>query len=153
MPAVSVVVPVYNAGRHLPRCVQSIQSQTMRDLEIILVDDGSTDGSAQLCEELASADDRIRVSIRKTAGFLPRAILVLKKLRANTSCLSTPTTLSIPICSRFSSTARNRLALVLRHARTCVCAKKRASMLLRKMQKAPSRRFHVRASRPLALRF
>lgn len=49
MPAVSVVVPVYNAGRHVPRCVQSIQSQTMRDLEIILVDDGSTDGSAQLC--------------------------------------------------------------------------------------------------------
>ena len=42
MPAVSVIVPVYNAGRHLPRCVQSIQSQTMRDLEIILVDDGST---------------------------------------------------------------------------------------------------------------
>ena len=68
MPAVSVVVPVYNAGRHLPRCVQSIQSQTMRDLEIILVDDGSTDGSAQLCEELASADDRIRVFHKKNGG-------------------------------------------------------------------------------------
>lgn len=68
MPAVSVIVPVYNAGRHLPRCVQSIQSQTMRDLEIILVDDGSTDGSAQLCEELASADDRIRVFHKKNGG-------------------------------------------------------------------------------------
>lgn len=68
MPAVSVIVPVYNAGRHLPRCVQSIQSQTMRDLEIILVDDGSTDGSAQLCEELASADSRIRVFHKKNGG-------------------------------------------------------------------------------------
>ena len=68
MPAVSVLVPVYNAGRHLPRCVQSIQSQTMRDLEIILVDDGSTDGSARLCEELASADGRIRVFHKKNGG-------------------------------------------------------------------------------------
>ena len=110
MPAVSVIVPVYNAGRHLPRCVQSIQSQTMRDLEIILVDDGSTDGSARLCEELASADDRIRVFHKKNGGV---------------------------------SSARN----------FGIEKAKRVSMLLRKMQKTPSRRFHARASRPLALRF
>ena len=67
MPAVSVIVPVYNAGRHLPRCVQSIQSQTMRDLEIVLVDDGSTDGSAQLCEEPMIA---FGFSIRKRRGFI-----------------------------------------------------------------------------------
>ena len=148
MPAVSVIVPVYNAGWHLPRCVQSIQSQTMRDLEIVLVDDGSVDGSAQLCEELALADDRIRVFHKKTAGLPPRAITVLIKPRENTSRSLTLMTLSIPRCFRFSSMARNRLGPVLRHARTCVCVKKRASMLPRKMQKAPLRRSHARARGP-----
>ena len=153
MPAVSVIVPVYNAGRHLPRCVQSIQSQTMRDLEIILVDDGSTDGSAQLCEELASADDRIRVFHKKNGGVSSARNFGIEKAKGEYLLFVDADDLSIPICSRFSSMARNRLALVLRHVRTCVCAKKRVSMLLRKMQKTPSRRFHARASRPLALRF
>ena len=47
---VSVVIPVYNVKPYLERCVQSVVHQTYRDLEIILVDDGSTDGSGELCD-------------------------------------------------------------------------------------------------------
>lgn len=61
MPTVSVIVPVYNAAPYLARCVKSLIGQTMRDIEIILVDDGSTDGSTELCDALAKTDRRIRV--------------------------------------------------------------------------------------------
>ena len=131
MPAVSVIVPVYNAGRHLPRCVQSIQSQTMRDLEIILVDDGSTDGSARLCEELASADDRIRVFHKKNGGVSSARNFGIEKAKGEYLLFVDADDFIHPD----------------------MLSKKRASMLLRKMQKAPSRRFHARASRLLALRF
>ena len=58
---ISVIVPVYNVEQYLERCVDSIINQTYKNLEIILVNDGSTDNSGQLCDELAKKDDRIRV--------------------------------------------------------------------------------------------
>lgn len=61
MPTVSVIVPVYNAVSYLPRCVKSLVGQTLGDIEIILVDDGSTDGSAGLCDTFAKTDDRVHV--------------------------------------------------------------------------------------------
>jgi len=61
MPAVSIVVPVYNAERFLERCLGSLKDQTLEDLEIVCVDDASTDGSLQLLQTLASEDPRIRV--------------------------------------------------------------------------------------------
>ena len=57
----SVVIPVYQAKRDLERCVLSWLVQTEKDLELILVDDGSTDGSSELCDKLAGSDTRIRV--------------------------------------------------------------------------------------------
>lgn len=66
---VSVVIPVYNVKPYLERCVQSVVHQTYRDLEIILVDDGSTDGSGELCDLLATADVRIRVIHQKNQGL------------------------------------------------------------------------------------
>lgn len=65
---VSIIVPVYKAEMYLQRCVQSIQKQTYRNLEIILVDDGSPDKSPQICDRFAKTDERIRVIHRKNAG-------------------------------------------------------------------------------------
>ena len=56
---ISVIVPVYNVEEYLPRCLESILGQTYRDLQVILVDDGSTDGSSRLCAEFAERDPRV----------------------------------------------------------------------------------------------
>lgn len=69
---VSVVIPVYNVEEYLRRCVDSVLAQTLSDLEIILVDDGSPDQSPAICDEYAQADARIRV-IHKTNGGLASA--------------------------------------------------------------------------------
>ncbi len=67
-PLISVIVPVYNIMEYLPRCVASLSNQTYRNLEILLVDDGSTDGTSGLCDELAKTDDRIRVFHKENGG-------------------------------------------------------------------------------------
>lgn len=67
-PLISVIVPVYNILEYLPRCVRSICGQTYRNLEILLVDDGSTDGTAALCDALAKEDGRIRVFHKENGG-------------------------------------------------------------------------------------
>ena len=61
MPQVSVIVPVHNTASYLKACVQSIINQTLQDIEIILVENASTDNSLELCHELAATDHRIRV--------------------------------------------------------------------------------------------
>ena len=65
---ISVIVPVYNVEQYLERCVDSITNQTYKNLEIILVNDGSTDNSGQLCDELAKKDDRIRIIHKRNGG-------------------------------------------------------------------------------------
>lgn len=69
---ISVIVPVYNVEDLLSRCIDSIINQNKTELEIILVDDGSTDGSGKICDEYARKDDRIRV-IHKPNGGLTSA--------------------------------------------------------------------------------
>lgn len=59
MPELSVIIPVYNVESYLERCVNSVRRQTWKDLEIILVDDGSEDGSGKICDEFARRDRRI----------------------------------------------------------------------------------------------
>lgn len=65
---ISVIIPVYNVYPYLPECVESVRNQSYGALEIILIDDGSTDGSGQLCDRFAQADPRIRVIHRKNGG-------------------------------------------------------------------------------------
>lgn len=67
-PLITVIVPVYNIMEYLPRCVDSICGQTYEKLEILLVDDGSTDGTGALCDELAAKDARIRVFHQQNGG-------------------------------------------------------------------------------------
>lgn len=68
MPYISVIVPVYNAEKSIVRCVNSITGQGFRDMEIILIDDGSKDKSGALCDELARDDKRVRVIHKENAG-------------------------------------------------------------------------------------
>lgn len=67
-PLISVVIPVYNIEDYLERCVMSVCNQTYKNLEIILVDDGSTDNSGAICQRLAERDQRIRVFHKPNGG-------------------------------------------------------------------------------------
>lgn len=66
---ISVIVPVYNVEGYLEKCIQSITTQTYTNLEILVVDDGSTDTSPALCDELAETDTRIQVIHKKNGGL------------------------------------------------------------------------------------
>ena len=72
MSELSVIVPVYNVEKYLHQCLDSIVGQTLQDIEIILVDDGSTDSSPRICDEYAAKDSRIKV-IHKSNGGLGKA--------------------------------------------------------------------------------
>ena len=65
---ISIIIPVYNSDKYLKRCINSILKQTFIDLEIILVDDGSTDNSLKICEAYQKQDDRIRVIHKENGG-------------------------------------------------------------------------------------
>ena len=66
---ISVIVPVYNVEKYLRQCLESIINQTYKNLEIILVDDGSTDNSGNICEEYAPKDNRIKVIHKTNSGL------------------------------------------------------------------------------------
>ena len=68
MPKVSVIIPVYNVENYLRQCLDSVINQTLKDIEIILVDDGSTDSSLSICNEYAQKDNRITVLTQQNKG-------------------------------------------------------------------------------------
>ncbi len=65
---ISIIVPIYNGEKYLKKCIASLQKQTYKNIEIILVDDGSTDSSLKLCKEYAKKDNRIKVLSSKNYG-------------------------------------------------------------------------------------
>ena len=68
-PKISIIIPVYNVEKYLDRCIDSIINQSLKDIEIILVDDGSPDNCPQLCDEWAKKDSRIKVIHKENAGL------------------------------------------------------------------------------------
>ena len=66
---ISVIVPIYKVENYLNRCVESIRKQTYRNLEIILVDDGSPDACGEMCDRYAQEDSRIRVIHKENGGL------------------------------------------------------------------------------------
>ena len=69
MPLVSIIVPVYNVQNYLDRCLKSLINQTLKDIEIILVDDGSPDLCPEMCDAFAAKDSRIHVVHKKNGGL------------------------------------------------------------------------------------
>ena len=67
-PLISVIVPVYNVENYLRECLESIRNQTYRNLEVFLINDGSTDNSGIICEEYAAKDNRFTVIHQENAG-------------------------------------------------------------------------------------
>lgn len=78
---VSVIMPVYNSGEYLQTAVDSILSQSLKDIELILVDDGSTDGSSEKCEECAKKDKRVVVIHQRNGGICNARNAALKIAR------------------------------------------------------------------------
>lgn len=68
-PKLSIIIPIFNTGPHLPRCLDCILSQSFTDFELLLVDDGSTDNAGAICDEYAQKDARIKVFHRENGGI------------------------------------------------------------------------------------
>ncbi|MDO5150936.1 MAG: glycosyltransferase [Oscillospiraceae bacterium] len=68
MPEISIIIPVYNNEKYIEKCVRSVMNQTYSDLEILVINDGSTDGSKKILEKLAVEDQRIRLFSQKNGG-------------------------------------------------------------------------------------
>lgn len=75
MPAISLIIPLYNAVRHLRGCLNSVKAQTFTDFEVLLINDGSTDGTVDMAEACCRGDNRFRLITQgKRAVFPPPAI-------------------------------------------------------------------------------
>ena len=79
-PLVSVIIPVYNVRTYLPQCLDSVINQSYRNLEILIIDDGSTDGSGRICDQYARKDERIRVFHTKNRGLASARNLGLEQI-------------------------------------------------------------------------
>ncbi|RGF13499.1 glycosyltransferase [Blautia sp. AM16-16B] len=69
MPQISIIIPVYDVEKYLERCIESVLNQTLKDIEIILVDDGSPDRSGKMCDVFAEKDKRIKVIHKENGGL------------------------------------------------------------------------------------
>ena len=82
----SVIIPVYNVGKFVRQCLESIQNQTCHDFEAIIVDDGATDDSPAICDEFAQKDNRIKVFHKKNGGVSSALNLGLKHAQGDVIC-------------------------------------------------------------------
>ena len=85
-PFFSIILPIYNVAPYLERCIQSILAQDFSDYEMILVDDGSTDGGLLLCKSLAELDSRIRVIHKENGGVSSARNLGIREATGSYIC-------------------------------------------------------------------
>ena len=83
---ISVVVPIYNVEKYLKTCIETIIKQTYKNIEIILVNDGSTDNSLQICNEFKEKEKRIKVINKKNGGLSDARNIGLKKAKGKYIC-------------------------------------------------------------------
>ena len=81
MPKVSVIIPVYNAEKYLPKCLDSVVKQTLKDIEILCIDDGSVDNSGKILDKYAKKDKRIRVIHKQNEGLSVTRNLGIKEAK------------------------------------------------------------------------
>lgn len=68
MPKISIIIPVYNSSKYISKCIESVLNQTEADFEVLLIHDGSLDGSGNICDRYAVIDSRIRVFHEQNGG-------------------------------------------------------------------------------------
>ena len=78
-PLVSIIIPVYNVEQYLSECMESVLKQTYTNLEILLVDDGSTDSSPKICDKYASQDFRVKVIHKKNGGPMSACLMGIRE--------------------------------------------------------------------------
>ncbi len=83
---VSVIVPVFNTSKYLKKCIKSILEQSYKNLEILIIDDGSTDGSFEICEKLKKKDNRIKIFHKNNGGLSSARNVGLKKATGDFVC-------------------------------------------------------------------
>ena len=86
-PLVSIIVPVYNVKDYLGKCLESLARQSYEQIEIIVIDDGSTDGSGEICDEFARSDKRVKVFHKKNGGLSSARNYGIRKARGEHVCL------------------------------------------------------------------
>ena len=86
MPTISIVVPVYNTAKYLNACLDSIINQTFQDWELLLVDDGSNDGSVEICESYQKDDERIKIYYESHGGQSTARNLGIRKAKGTYLC-------------------------------------------------------------------
>lgn len=82
-PEISIIVPIYKAEAYLNRCIDSILSQTFKDFELLLIDDGSPDKSGEICDEYSKRDIRVRVIHKKNGGVSSARQLGIEQAKGN----------------------------------------------------------------------
>ena len=80
---ISIIIPVYNCEKYISRCLRSIINQTYKNLQIIVVNDGSTDNTLNICEDIARNDSRIEIYSKENGGVSSARNLGLKKVKGD----------------------------------------------------------------------
>lgn len=86
MSEISIIVPIYNTEQYLPRCIDSILSQSLTDFELLLIDDGSIDGGGAICDAYAEKDNRVRVFHKENGGVSSARNLGLNEAKGKWVC-------------------------------------------------------------------